>query len=274
MLDRLWTPELDSFLKDLLDRRGPIRAVFDFDNTLVRNDFGEAVMNRLLAEGVPWIEDIRPFFSDSETGTRLNDLRKKDGHAFQKETWKFYETVHDAEGLEASYRWSTWIFSGRSDSELRRTAREVWEENRKSLSSEAVRPYTALIELIRELRKNGADLWIVTASPQGVIQEVSSIWGIPEDRVLGVELEEESGILKRGVKEPFTYGSGKVRRILDATGGEGYEIAFGDTENDFPLLENSKLKGIFLDRGKGKNPPLGSLVQPVQGWPVISSSFS
>ncbi|EQA44781.1 haloacid dehalogenase-like hydrolase [Leptospira broomii serovar Hurstbridge str. 5399] len=269
MFDTYWSIELSSFLRGIIDRAKPLRVIFDFDNTLVRNDFGEAVMNELLRQGLPWISDIRPFFSEPETADRLENLRKTDPLSFQKEAWAVYDTIHETKGLEVAYRWSTWIFSGRTNTELRKTARAIWEQNQNSETNLAVKPYNALFELILELRRINADIWIVTASPEGVIREVSGHWNVPENRVLGVELATQDGVLSHRVVEPFTYGAGKVQKIMKATNGEGYDISFGDTENDFALLENSKLQGIFLDRGKGKIPPAGSLIQPIGDWSVL-----
>lgn len=226
-------------------------------------------MNELLRQGLPWISDIRPFFPEPETADRLEKLRKTDPSTFQKEAWAVYDTIHETKGLEVAYRWSTWIFSGRSNLELRKTARQIWEQNQSSETKISVKPYRALYELTLALQSINTDIWIVTASPEGVIREVSGRWNIPENRVLGVELAEQEGVLSHQVVEPFTYGAGKVRKIMKATNGEGYDISFGDTENDFALLENSKLRGIFLDRGKGKIPPVGSLIQSILDWPVL-----
>ncbi|TGJ98267.1 haloacid dehalogenase-like hydrolase [Leptospira langatensis] len=264
-----WKPEIFSFLEGILVQGKPISAVFDFDNTLVQGDFGEAVFCDLLLKGLPWIQDISPFFPESSIAEKMNILRKTDPSSFMEEVWKYYEAKIETQGLEAAYRWSTWIFSGRSSEELRETARLVWQAHQKELLKEVVRPYLPLFEFIKKLREFGSELWIATASPKEVIQEVSELWGIPRQNVLGMRLIEKNGILSSDLQEPFTYGMGKVHFLRLANGNKEYDIAFGDTENDFPLLQNVKQKGIFFDRGKNKIPPVGSFIQPIGGWKTI-----
>ncbi|PJZ60844.1 haloacid dehalogenase, partial [Leptospira adleri] len=46
------------------------------------------------------------------------------------------------------------------------------------------------------------------------------------------------------------------------------DLAFGDSVNDFPLLESSAL-GVFLDREKGTVPPQGTKIQSLRGWKVL-----
>ncbi|TGJ99628.1 haloacid dehalogenase-like hydrolase [Leptospira semungkisensis] len=264
-----WKPEIYSFLEEILGEGKPLVAVFDFDNTLVRGDFGEAVFCDLLLKGLPWIRDISPFFPEPPIAEKMDLLRKTKPSSFMDEVWKYYEAKIEAQGLEAAYRWSTWIFSGRSSEELRETARTVWQAHQKELLKEVVRPYKPLFEFIKELQGLKSELWIATASPKEVIQEVSELWGISRQNVLGMRLIEKNGILSSDLEEPFTYGMGKVNFFRLASGNKSYDLAFGDTENDYPLLQNVSRKGIFFDRGKNKIPPQGTLIQPVDSWETI-----
>ncbi|PJZ69038.1 haloacid dehalogenase [Leptospira perolatii] len=263
-----WSPNIQSFLNSLITSGKPQKVVFDFDNTMVRHDFGEAVMNELLLRGVPWIEDLSLFFSNSQVVEKLESLRNTNKLEFKNLVWAEYDLLQKEKGLEAAYRWSSWIFSGRSDSELRKTASELWKKNLSSSDQESIKPYLPIKELISSLQKIGSEIWIVTASPEGIIQEVSEYWGISESRVFGMNLSKVGGRLTHEIQEPFTYGMGKVRRLKNS-GVLSWDLAFGDTENDFPLLEHANNKGIFLDRGKGKVPPQSSLIQPIQKWQTI-----
>ncbi|EMK02325.1 HAD phosphoserine phosphatase-like hydrolase, family IB [Leptospira sp. B5-022] len=263
-----WSSEIFSYLEENLTGRKIHIALFDFDNTLVRGDFGEEVMCELLLAGVPWIQSLTPFFPEAAISEKMEILRKTDTQSFMDEVWKYYESKIEKEGLEAGYRWSTWIFSGRSTKELQNTANLVWEKNQKDTSPKAVQAFHPMLELVKELEKAGTKIWIVTASPEPVIQMVSERWGIPKENVLGMRLIEKIGILSHELIEPFTYGIGKVKLLNLANGNQGFDLAFGDSENDFPMLSHVRSKGIFLDRGK-KAPPPGVFVQSVKNWKTI-----
>ncbi|EIE03436.1 HAD family hydrolase [Leptospira licerasiae] len=264
-----WSSEIFSYLEENLTGRKFQTALFDFDNTLVRGDFGEEVMCELLRAGVPWIRSLSPFFPETAISEKMETLRKTNTQTFMVEVWNYYESKIEKEGLEAGYRWSTWIFSGRSTQELQDTAKLVWEKNQKDTNPEAVQAFHPMSELVKEFERVGTKIWILTASPAPVIQVVSEQWGIPKENVLGMRLIEKNGILSHELIEPFTYGIGKVEFLNLANGNQGYDIAFGDSENDFPMLSYVRSKGIFLDRGKKKIPPPGTLIQSVADWKTI-----
>lgn len=226
-------------------------------------------MCELLSEGVPWIRDLSPFFPEPGKAEQMESLRKSDTGEFLAEIWKYYGSKIERGGLEAGYRWSTWIFSGRSGSELSRTSSLVWKRHQENDSVESVQAYQPMFELVSELQSLGAEIRIITASPDLVIQEVSELWGIPKENVLGMRLKERDGILTPELREPFTYGFGKVELFREASGLDHFEVAFGDSENDFPMLEAASMQGVFLDRGKKKVPPKGALIQKVADWKTI-----
>ncbi|TGL36906.1 haloacid dehalogenase-like hydrolase [Leptospira koniambonensis] len=268
-----WSSEIFSYLEENLTGRKFKTVLFDFDNTLVRGDFGEEVMCELLKAGLPWIESLSPFFPEQEVTEKMETLRKTDTKAFMDEIWKYYESKIEKEGLGIAYRWSTWIFSGRSTKDLQDTAKLVWERHQSDTSPNAVQAFAPMSELVKELEKVGTKIWIVTASPEPVIQVVSEKWGIPKENVLGMRLIEKNGILSHELIEPFTYGIGKVELVNLANGNQGYDIAFGDSENDFPMLSHGRSNGLFLDRGKKKVPPPGTLIQDVKNWKTIAKSL-
>lgn len=259
-----WTPELYEFLSGLT----PGKAAFDFDNTLVKNDFGEAVMERFLSEGVPaYRGDLRSLFR-KDIVEKVIESRFHDNPLFRTIVLDEYETIQKERGLEASYRWSSWIFSGHSPKEITSVSKEVWNSNANDEDAEhSVKPYQPMMELVEHLRTAGWEIWIVTASPEEIIQSVSERFGIPSSRVLGMCLQRENGIHTAEIREPFTYGNGKVERFRGAVGNEP-DLAFGDSVNDFPLLKSARKAGIFLDRGKGVVPPEGVKIQPISGWNV------
>lgn len=259
-----WNPPI----YEILSRKEPGKAAFDFDNTLVRNDFGEAVMELFLSEGVPAYKgDLSEFFP-RENAEEILEIRFRDSSRFRSLVLSEYESIQSKSGLEASYRWSSWIFSGHSPEELKKISKQVWNDHASDPGSHSVKIYKPMKELVDHLLSGGWDVWIVTASPQEIIASVSPLFGIPEERVLGMNLLLENGIHSSKIVEPFTYGTGKVERLKAATGAFA-DLAFGDSINDFPLLESAKGAGIFLDRGKGVVPPKSTKIQSIGEWAVL-----
>ncbi|XDD49091.1 HAD family hydrolase [Leptospira sp. WS92.C1] len=259
-----WNPDL----YETLSRLKPGKAAFDFDNTLVKNDFGEAVMERFLSQGIPaYQNDISSFF-EKENLEQILSSRFVDPSLFRSLVLKEYEFIQSKSGLEASYRWSSWIFSGHTPEELKEISRSVWNSHATDPSPASVKIYEPIKELVNHLTTNGWDLWIVTASPQEIIQSVSGLFGIPSEKVLGMQLALENGVHSSKIVEPFTYGNGKVKRFQNNAGSLP-DIAFGDSINDFPLLNSATQAGFFLDRGKGTIAPPGTKIQSLSHWNVL-----
>ncbi|EMN13818.1 HAD family hydrolase [Leptospira borgpetersenii] len=259
-----WNPEVYEILFRMPP---PGKAAFDFDNTLVRNDFGEAVMELFLSQGVPsYKKDVSPFLR--ENTDKVLSARFQNPALFRSLVLSEYESIQSKFGLEASYRWSSWIFSGHSPEELKEISRKVWNEHAFDSGLHSVKIYEPMKELVSHLLENQWEVWIVTSSPQEIVQSVSPLFGIPAERVLGMQLSLENGLHSSEILEPFTYGKGKVERLKVATGGF-VDLAFGDSVNDFVLLDSATQMGIFLDRGKGVVPPSPTKVQSVSNWNVL-----
>lgn len=225
-------------------------------------------MEFFLSEGVPaYKRDIVPFFA-KENVERILSARFQDPVLFRSLVLSEYESVQSKFGLEASYRWSSWIFSGHSPEELKEISGNVWNQHALDPGSHSVKIYEPMKELVDHLLSNRWEVWIVTASPQEIIQSVSHLFGIPTERVLGMQLSIENGLHSSEILEPFTYGKGKVERLKAVIGGSA-DLAFGDSINDFDLLGSAAQTGIFLDRGKGVVPPAPTQIQPVSNWNVL-----
>ncbi len=226
-------------------------------------------MEFFLSEGVPaYKRDIAPFFA-KENVERILSARFQDPVLFRSLVLSEYESVQSKFGLEASYRWSSWIFSGHSPEELKEISKKIWNKHSFDAGSDSVKIYEPMKELVDHLLSNRWEVWIVTASPQEIIQSVSHLFKIPTERVLGMQLSVKNGLHSSEILEPFTYGKGKVERLKAATGGFA-DLAFGDSINDFALLSSALQAGIFLDRGKGVVPPKEAKIQPIAGWNVLN----
>ena len=81
-----------------------------------------------------------------------------------------------------------------------------------------------------------------------------------------MNLLEKDGISSVEIAEPYTYGEGKVKALLERVGANA-DLAFGDSENDFPLLKSATRFGVLIDKGNSeladKCRSINCLIQPV-----------
>ncbi|HNI96353.1 MAG TPA: haloacid dehalogenase-like hydrolase, partial [Leptospiraceae bacterium] len=191
----------------------------------------------------PVSEETPKKFQDPQNASKI--LSKADREEVCQLIQKEYSFMLKSFGLESAYRWTSFLFSGWTDSKMQEYAQKHWES---SLQSGIVRVFDEMQTLLDLLRQNGWEIWIVTASPEPAIRAVAHHFLIPEDSVFGMKLEKNSeGFGTERISEPYTYGDGKVRRFLSET-GHLPDLSFGDSINDFPLLQNSR-SGVFFDRG-------------------------
>ncbi|MEM7181084.1 MAG: haloacid dehalogenase-like hydrolase [Spirochaetota bacterium] len=236
-------------------------AAFDFDNTMIQNDLGEAIMKELLDNKLLYYKgDFAKHFRDEAAAIQI---RSEGGQEdFTQFVWQEYDYIMEKQGAEEAYRWTSFIFSGMSVAELKEISRNTWKKN---LSCKNIFPFREIVSLVQFLQDLDWDVRIVTASPQVCIEEVSWEFGIKPEKVIGMQLEEVEGVIAPKILEPFTYGKGKVEALKKNT-EQRLDLAFGDSWNDYPLLTSSQL-GVLIDKGDDllREECLGNgiLVQPV-----------
>jgi HAD superfamily phosphoserine phosphatase-like hydrolase len=90
-------------------------------------------------------------------------------------------------------------------------------------------------KLIDFLKKNNIDIWIVTASPEALIQEAVRYYKI-DCKVIGVKENEELLPMFEGKVDCIKKFINPNQKPL---------LAVGDSENDFAMLEYSKIKAVI-----------------------------
>ncbi len=239
----LWSSETAEYLETIIRSKAG-RAAFDFDNTLIYGDFGEYLMDRITESLLfPISKDTPNKFQDPQNASKILSLRNSEEvyRLIQKE----YSFMLKNYGLESAYRWTSFLFSGWTDVKMKEYSEGHWG---LSLKSGRIKVFSEVKNLLGFLRENGWEIWIVTASPEPAIRAVAHHFQISEANVFGMKLDYDSeGRGTEQISEPYTYGEGKVKRFHSET-GHYPDLSFGDSINDFPLLQNSK-SGVFFDRG-------------------------
>lgn len=258
-----WVSEIHGNLTQIISS-APGIACFDFDNTLIYNDFGEKLMEAVVNDGMVNLpDDLSPYFRNH---SYWKDHRSHPTEEKAALVWEEYTYFLKEFGIEAGYRWTSFLFQGMTKEEFYDYSRANWAKVSRHRTEEAVFPQPELLDLITFLNKKDWIVYIVTASPELGIAAISDHFAILESQVIGMrQAFSPEGKTLPVIIEPYTYGKGKVAAILSRIGNLP-DLAFGDSFNDFPMLCSAKRKAVAMDKG---NPEFvdacrkeGILIQP------------
>ncbi len=258
-----WDPKnhaaLVSFLTAESKRPGRKVAVFDWDDTVIKNDIGDAAFIGLLDRGMirtpaDW-RKTSPYLTDAAIAALAKgatpELIFRLYHLQTTPDGAPAFAGHDEKITEPAYAWLAHLLAGNAPDEIRQAAREVFEEQLKNPVGatrciggievpDFIRVYPQIADLIRALEKSGFEVWIVSATPKYIIEVCAEKVGIPPERVIGIEnvigpdgrLTSDlvgCGPVKDGENRMITYRDGKRCWINT--------VIFGMTAGD-PFLPN------------------------------------
>ncbi|MEU8502451.1 haloacid dehalogenase-like hydrolase [Streptomyces lavendulae] len=240
-----WYGDNQARLQQLIDRYGscnPYRpgrekpvAVFDWDNTVVKNDVGDATMFWLLRNGKirqpaggDWTTTSRyltpaaaqalatacgplarpgaPLPTGTPAGAPCADeLNAVYGTAATR-TGAAAFAGWDHRTIEPAYAWLPQLTQGWTASEVRGFAAAARTENLAApvgtkqqvgttTATGWVRYYDQQRDLIKGLQKAGFDVWISSASPQPVVEVWAQGVGVKADHVIGIRNTTRNGKL-------------------------------------------------------------------------------
>jgi len=322
-----WKPANRARLNKLLTDRGvasptfdpskrPV-ATFDWDNTIVKNDVGDATFFWMLKH-----DKIRqPAGSDwATTSAVLTDAAKAalnagcDGLAAPGDALptsanapcadaivKIYDGLKTPAGEAAwapdyatttkinfAYAWVAQLTAGSTPDEVRGYARAAYGENTAAPIGTTqtvgtvsglngyVRAYEPIADLIGALQDNGFDVWVITASPQLIVDAVSSEVGIAPNHVLGIRSVVTNGVITSGLEScgtvaagantMITFDEGKrcwINKVIfkqlaaaqEATNPDLTKrqvFAAGDSDTDIAFLKDATDVKLVINRNKGQ----------------------
>ncbi|GAB4288148.1 MAG: hypothetical protein Kow0090_00240 [Myxococcota bacterium] len=297
------------------DPDNPPKAVFDCDNTVILNDVGDAMVfwmlenekilqppkgnwrmtNKFLKESA--VEKLNGLSRGADEGEPLptaSDLR------LAKEILSIYYTGKTSDGEEAfssynpqimnpSYALGAQLEAGYTPDEIRGFARSAAEEYLKApLNAEktiggmrglpgCLRIYRQMQDLIGTLLENGFEVWMLSASPQFVVEVYAEMVGIRPERVIGIRGVigddgrltcdlQGGGVYKDGESELVTFKDGKrfwmnreifgvlperaMERTIDITKRPVFGAADSDTDISF-MLDVTGLRLVIKRKESG-----------------------
>ncbi len=279
-----WKPQnhaaLTAFLAAEGKRPGRKVAVFDWDNTVIKNDIGDAAFIGLLDRGLvadpgDW-RRTSPYLTDAAVQalgkgatpelifTIYNSMKTPDGApAF---------AGHDPKITEAAYAWLGHLLAGNTPDAIRRASREIFERQLMNpigatrrigndTIADYIRIYPQIADLIVELERSGFEVWVVSATPKYIIDPCAEMVGIPPERVIGIRNVEKNGVLTEAIVGCGPVKDGENRMITYRDGKRCWinTVIFGMTAGD-PLLPNpgSSAKGFGPQADPDKRPRFGA----------------
>ncbi|MBP7433923.1 haloacid dehalogenase-like hydrolase [bacterium] len=266
-------------------------AVFDWDNTVVFNDIGDYFFSWMLEHDLfkyPDWKKASPYLTD-EAVTIIKEncpdesgfIKGSDHKCFQILTDIYVKgtlpdgsaafTGFDPDLYQPAYAFLSHLLAGYSVKDLEILCEQAVKE---AVQEEEVLIYPEMQWLIDELFKTGFDVWIISASPQILVETFAKRAGIDPKNVVGVRNVTENGLLTYDLKGcgPFrdkdnrmmTYRIGKRcwmnELIFGITGTTALLpaedlskrplFAAGDSDTDVHFMMDAKGLRLLINRNK------------------------
>ena len=296
-------------------------AALDWDNTVVKNDAGDATLFYMIKAGKVlqppgknWRLTSPYLTADAVTALKAAcDTAAEAGQplptgtnaACATEIASIYAAAvttgakaafagWNYRRMEPAYAWAAHLLGGYSPDEVRAIATAARSESLAAAQGATqtlgtyppvtawVRYYDQIKDLIGTLQASGFDVWIVSASPQGVIEEWAGEVGVAKDHVIGIRSLVQGGRLGYNLQgcgdvpdgtndgagaftgnSMITYIEGKRCWINKAIYGDATATAMnrrdaarrqvfgaGDSDTDIELLKDATKLKLVINRNK------------------------
>lgn len=203
-------------------------AVFDHDGTLIHGDITEGIEEKAIPGVLKAIIDKKALKKEA-----LSNIPEE----FRNNAWAYYKKL-EAQSRQKAYEWYPTLFAGYDQNEIMQMSDDIYQNVFKNYR------HPEMIKLVKFLKMNGYEIFIVSASPDLLVKAAAFHWGIPRENIFGIEIPvNEKGILKAEVVKPITYAKGKVHAILNkikARPGDALIIAGDSLKTDIDMLKLAK----------------------------------
>lgn len=263
-------------------------AVFDWDNTIIKNDIGDATLFWMLTHNLiyrpatwkitsPFLtpaaiaaldkncplgkEATLPTATNTPCANTILSIYSDGRLAGKGPAWK---KTYNPDTLEPAYAWVVSLMAGYTPDEIRKFASEAieWSLAQPVQATYAIRIYTPMQDLISKLQKNGFDVWVLSASSQYLVETFAKKVGIPADHVIGVRAMLDSngkttprfegcGAIPDNNQILITYRLGK-RCWADKLIKRPIAFAAGDSDTDISFVKDATDLRLAINRNKNE----------------------
>lgn len=231
-------------------------AVFDFDNTCIVNDIGEAVFAHLCRNKLLKDRAILP---------------SGDGE-YHERVFKHYYALLEEGDIVTAYLLAAQVLSGFTLEEIGSLVSETLVSEGTEIQktelfgiaiTKGIRVRPEIPEMFDFLQENGIAIWVVSASPEATVRAAMQYFNLP-GTAIGLRNETDGAVLTADIKTPYSISDGKIDCIQTSIDPVQRPVfAIGDSMNDFPMLEYSRSRAV-VDR---KNEL--SRIAAARGWPAL-----
>ena len=219
-------------------------AVFDFDNTCIVNDVGEAALAYLCRHKL--VKNLT-LLAEGEGGA---------GDYSERVFRRYYEIFGQGKILEA-YSFCARAFAGFTPEAATALAQATLEAEGTTPGTDElygvkiahglpVRPQVR--QLMEYLSAQGVAVWVVSASSEFAVRAALQHHHLP-GQLIGIRNVIKDGILTPLLEEPMSVLAGKptcIKKFIDPV--QSPLVGVGDSMNDLPMLEIASIK-VVVDRG-------------------------
>ena len=221
-----WLPRNRARIDAFLDSHSGGVAVFDWDNTMMRNDIGDATFFWMLRHDKvlqppsrDWSVTNRKLTGASKARLKACDALAEPGQPLPTSSnaacADALVQIYDQGGFDDEttvmmhqpYAWGAQLEAGHTPDEVRSFGEQAFRENSdapigatQTIGTRGdlpawVRIYEPMKDLVGALRANGTDVWAITASSQWLGEVVAAKVGIDAHHVVGVRAMQSDGKL-------------------------------------------------------------------------------
>jgi phosphoserine phosphatase len=133
------------------------------------------------------------------------------------------------------------------------------------------RLFPEVVELVAGLERQGAAVWVLSASNRWIIEEAARWVGVSRSRVLGMSVKVDHGALTDELDGPALNGPGKLEAI-DRFIGRRPVAVLGNSVHDLAMLEAATGAALLVNPSSHVDPALGTSLRALgyrNGWIVL-----
>lgn len=233
-------------------------VVFDLDGTMIIGDLGETVFYHYLLGASP---DPKALSDNSDSAQYPKGSVRLCRGQVAKTLMQYDDLIASGQCDHAYELVARWL-SGKSADCLRTYIWGILNAGDDPIDVEyqleipeheiihrvatiGVRLRTGMRELVSKLQSFDAQIWIVSASPQSVVEAFAEWLGIPRNRILAVKTSADGSKILR-----FPWRREKVD-VLKMAGVDQPLIAFGDSLDDGDMLAMARYPVVMGDGDPG-----------------------
>ena len=234
--------------------------MFDCDGTLIKGDIGESMLYHQLenflvrvSPAMIWpdhpkgeeLSNLYESLSDLPADKAIHD-RRFTSLADMMLGWYFDQLAEGKTRKACSD--IVRLFTGFTSADLQETARAtlrkelgsptgVWTLGTQVLPR-GIRYIRETVDLLKLLQGRGFEIWVISGSNRWSVEAVCEPLGVRPDRIIGIDLVDEGGVLTDEIKEPVPVLDGKVAALRERVAGKPL-IVTSDSTYDIPLFNYS-----------------------------------